>query len=196
MSDRTDRKLEEVAVARYSYRHDAEFAAGFLTDADIPHRLQLDDPGIGVSLGSMATIWVLAMDVPRARELLEVDERPVSLSGRGTRTVPPRPAVAPTQRRVTHASRDAKRANRPPTRAASGGDPAGSERLGTRARAIALLISGGVAGMGGLFLTEATLPIVGVGVAIASAGFALMGILGRAPGALGRFLHAVAGNAP
>lgn len=196
MSDRTDRKLEEVAIARYSYRHDAEFAAGFLADARIPHRLQLDDPGIGISLGSMATIWVLAMDVLRAREVLEVDERPVSLSGSGRRAVTPQRQTAQGAPRVTQSNRGGVRADRPPGRAVSAGYPTAGDRLGARARAIALLISGGVAGIGGLFLTEATLPIVGVGVAITSAGFALMGILGRAPGALGRFLHAVAGNAP
>ena len=43
MSGNTDRKLQDVVVARYQYRHEAEFAAGFLDDAEIAYRLQVDD---------------------------------------------------------------------------------------------------------------------------------------------------------
>jgi hypothetical protein len=51
MSDRIDKKLEQVAVAEFTYRHEAEFAAGFLTDAGIPHRLQIDDAGGDLGAG-------------------------------------------------------------------------------------------------------------------------------------------------
>ena len=47
MSERTDQKLREVAVAWYAFRHEAEFAAGFLDDAGIPYRMQVDDPVLG-----------------------------------------------------------------------------------------------------------------------------------------------------
>jgi len=195
MSERTDRKLQEVAIARYSYRHDAEFAAGFLEDADIPHRLQLDDPGLGMSIGTMATIWVLEMDVRRASELLEIDGGPVSLTRRGSGMAESRPpparralAGAPirgTAPRGSEVERQGSRSH--PTRRA---------RLPGRERAVAILLSGTLLGAASLFLTEATPPIVRSGIAIASAGLALMGLTGRAPGPLGRFLHAIAGNAP
>ena len=73
-------KLVEVPVARYGFRHEAEFAAGFLDDAGIPYRLQLDDPALGTSLAMQATIWVLEPDVERVRELLELDDRGRGLS--------------------------------------------------------------------------------------------------------------------
>jgi hypothetical protein len=196
MSERTDRKLQEVAIARYSYRHDAEFAAGFLEDADIPYRLQLDDPGLGMSIGTMATIWVLEMDVRRAGEVLEVDGVPVSLTRRGSRTAESRPPPprrralesAPIRGTVPRRSEVERQGSRShPTRGAS---------LPSRERAIAILLSGTLLGAASLFLTEATPPIVRSGVAIASAGLALIGLTGRAPGPLGRFLHAIAGNAP
>lgn len=74
MSDRTERKLQQVVVGRYGYRHEAEFAAGFLDDAGIPYRLQVDDPVLGFSLSaSPATIWVLGVDERRARAVLDHD---------------------------------------------------------------------------------------------------------------------------
>jgi len=75
MSGRVDKKLEQVAVAEFTYRHEAEFAAGFLTDAGIPHRLQIDDAGgdLGLTLGRPAIIWVLAADAERAREVLDLE---------------------------------------------------------------------------------------------------------------------------
>ena len=71
---RQDKKLEQVAVGQYGYRHEAEFAAGFLDDAGIPYRLQIDDGGgdLGLTLGRAAVIWVRAVDVERAREVLDV----------------------------------------------------------------------------------------------------------------------------
>ena len=75
MSGRIDKKLEQVAVAEFTYRHEAEFAAGFLADAGIPYRLQVDDAGgdLGLTLGRPAIIWVLAVDAERAREILDLD---------------------------------------------------------------------------------------------------------------------------
>lgn len=72
---RIDKKLEQVAVAQYAYRHEAEFAAGFLADAGIPYRLQIDDAGgdLGLTLGRSATVWVRAVDLERARDVLDLE---------------------------------------------------------------------------------------------------------------------------
>jgi hypothetical protein len=71
MTDRNDRKLQQVPVGSYTYRHEAEFAAGFLKSAGIPYRLQIDDPALGLSASESATLWVHAMDERRARAVLD-----------------------------------------------------------------------------------------------------------------------------
>ncbi|MDX1646320.1 MAG: DUF2007 domain-containing protein, partial [Longimicrobiales bacterium] len=71
MSQREDRKLQQVRVASYNYRHEAEFAAGFLKDAGIPYRLQIEDPTLGLSASDAATLWVAAVDERRARAVLD-----------------------------------------------------------------------------------------------------------------------------
>lgn len=84
MSQKVDRKLEAVRIAEYRYRHEAEFAAGFLEDAGIPYRLQLDDAGgadLGLSMLHPSAIWVRSVDAGIARELL-------SLEADGPDTVP------------------------------------------------------------------------------------------------------------
>lgn len=67
----------EVVLARFRHRHEAELAAGFLLDAGIPYRLQIDDAG-GVDFGTTFTrppvLWVREADEAEARELLELDE--------------------------------------------------------------------------------------------------------------------------
>ena len=68
----------DVPIAEYLYRHEAEFAAGFLEDAGIPFRLQTDDAGgAGAFMTSAhpARLWVRAEDVEKARDVLEIDER-------------------------------------------------------------------------------------------------------------------------
>ncbi len=77
MSDRVDRKVQEVRVGEYRYRHEAEFAAGFLEDAGIPYRLQIDDAGgadLGLGMLSPALLWVRAVDADVARDLIALDE--------------------------------------------------------------------------------------------------------------------------
>lgn len=69
----TDRKLQQVPLASYNYRHEAEFAAGFLRDAGIRFRLQIEDPALGLSAVNGATIWVAAMDEGQARRVLDHD---------------------------------------------------------------------------------------------------------------------------
>lgn len=66
---------EPVPIASYLYRHEAEFAAGFLADAGIPFRLQADDAGGMDSFLTSARqicLWVRAEDVARALEVLDV----------------------------------------------------------------------------------------------------------------------------
>ena len=77
MTDRADRKMQHVAVAEFRHRHEAEFAAGFLSDAGIPFRLQMDDAGganFGVTIAHPGVLWVRAVDLDLAREVLAVDD--------------------------------------------------------------------------------------------------------------------------
>ena len=73
----------EAIVARFRYRHEAELAAGFLMDAGIAYRLQIDDAG-GVDFGATFTrppvLWVREDDEAVARELLGLDEDETGVS--------------------------------------------------------------------------------------------------------------------
>lgn len=176
MSDRVEKKLQHVAVANYEYRHDAEFAAGFLDDAGIPYRLQVDDPALGISIGVSATIWVRGMDEARAREILEVDNRPVALTQRASGRDIQRRAGGPTPRRP----------GRPPT----------ESTLDPRERVISFLLSAASLGIGASALTYLSSESAGYVAAGAAAILAIFGITGRAPDMIRRFLGALAGNAP
>ena len=69
-------KQRDVPIAEYSYRHEAEFAAGFLENAGIPFRLQTDDAGGADSFMTItrpARLWVRREDVDEARDVLELD---------------------------------------------------------------------------------------------------------------------------
>lgn len=84
-------EVREVILARFRYRHEAELAAGFLIDAGIPYRLQIDDAG-GVDFGATFTrppvLWVREEDAAEAREVLglgEDQEDPSDESGEETR---------------------------------------------------------------------------------------------------------------
>ena len=91
-------KPSAVAVAEYSYRHEAEFAAGLLEDAGIAFRLQIDDAGgadIGVTIGRPAVLWVRAEDAPRARDVLDTGLESPGRSGE------PRPTERPPGARGT-----------------------------------------------------------------------------------------------
>ncbi len=59
-----------VLVARFTYRHEAEFAAGFLGDAGIPHSVLVDDHGGHITLNNSARVLVSAEEADRAREVL------------------------------------------------------------------------------------------------------------------------------
>lgn len=59
-------------LARYAFRHEAEFAKGYLDDAGIESFLRVDDAGgnLGLALEGGAEIVVRREDLPRAREVL------------------------------------------------------------------------------------------------------------------------------
>lgn len=62
---------EIVVVAQFTYRHEAEFAGGFLSDADIPHSVLVDDHGGHITMSNSARVVVAAADVERARDVLK-----------------------------------------------------------------------------------------------------------------------------
>jgi hypothetical protein len=59
-------------VARFSFRHEAEFAKGYLDDAGIESFLVVDDAGgnLGLALENDAGIMVKSEDLDRARQVL------------------------------------------------------------------------------------------------------------------------------
>lgn len=59
-----------VTVATFTWRHEAEFAGGYLTDAGIPHSLIVDDHGGHITLNNSARVLVAPSAVERAREVL------------------------------------------------------------------------------------------------------------------------------
>jgi len=77
VTKQVDRKMRDVPVGQYRYRHEAEFAAGILADAGVPYRLQLDDAGgadLGLSFLRPAILWVRAADAGDARDLVAWEE--------------------------------------------------------------------------------------------------------------------------
>lgn len=59
-----------VVIARFTYRHDGEFARGFLEDAGIPSHLAVDDAAGHVTFSNVATLVVREEDADEAREIL------------------------------------------------------------------------------------------------------------------------------
>jgi len=62
-----------IELARYSYRHEAEIAAGFLQDAGIPSLVQVDDAGgydFGLAFARPARLLVPRDRIAEAREVL------------------------------------------------------------------------------------------------------------------------------
>ena len=58
-----------VVVGRFSYRHDAEFARGFLVSAGIPAETVVDDAGGHVVFANTATVVVREEDAARALDV-------------------------------------------------------------------------------------------------------------------------------
>ena len=186
MSDRVESKLQDVVIASYRYRHEAEFAAGFLDDAGIPFRLQIDDPALGVMVAAPATLWVRRADVRRAREVLELPDP--RREGHDPSPGPSAPRSGTSAvRRIDAASLD-----RP-----SGGSAGriDGRRLSARERLLAAAGAAGLAGVG-LALPDAAgvvarlAPPLGAGLLLGVA------VLGRAPAIVRRILGALSGNAP
>lgn len=186
-----ERKLQEVVVARYSWRHEAEFAAGFLDDAGIPYRLQIDDPSLGVSVSAAATLWVRGADEARARDVLDINEQHT-----------PRLSVP---RSVNHP--EPPKAARPP-----GADPGAaiaaeyapirmehgrvSAKLPLRARTLSVLGGVGLVAAAQAILPNVSIPGLDVALAIGASVLILVGVVGWAPRALRDLLRALSGSAP
>jgi len=190
--DPTDRKSREVVIAWYAFRHEAEFAAGFLDDAGIPYRMQFDDPILGSGVSSNARIWVRGIDERRAREVLELDDRPAYLSGGSSerrRSSAPRRPDRPSPASAWRSAR--------PARSDAEGVPSWElPALSVRERGLALLGAGGVLALMRLFPGQGIDPIVGGGAVTVAALLAVAGIAGWAPGPLRRLLRALSGGAP
>lgn len=187
----TDRKLQQIALASYNYRHEAEFAAGFLEDAGIPYLLQIEDPTLGLSATNSATIWVTSVDEKRARRVLEhemtagdVDDGAWAQyqredgepTGEAAPLATTKPSPLNKQKRQSYLS---KRAS----------------DLSLRGRVIAMV---GGAGSASALLLDAVRqsPVVWWGVAVAAVLLAVAGLFGRAPGPLRGMLQALSGDAP
>ncbi|MEM7414150.1 MAG: hypothetical protein AAF389_01565 [Gemmatimonadota bacterium] len=173
MTEREDRKVVEVPIARYGYRHEAEFAAGFLDDAGIWYRMQLDDPTLGTAAAASATIWVLGADVEHARDLLELDG-----SGRSL---------------VTPSKPDIRAAHQRQLRAAGSGARVGWPRLEGRERLLSLV------GAGGCFAVAPLVESVAFGTGSAVVAGAVLGaaaLFGSAPRWLRNLLSALTGGEP
>ena len=167
-----------VAIAEYLYRHEAEFAAGFLRAARIPFRLQIDDAGgadAGVTIARPAVIWVRAEDEEEARTILDLDTSTAAIARK------PDDASAPDE------SRDAT----PPVRLTF--EPlCQAERILAGVLALALF---GLAAYGG----EGALPWVSVWEAIAlglALAFGLSAVSGKTLRSIKAILRALSGTLP
>lgn len=194
MSDREDRKLREVPVASYQYRHEAEFAAGFLKDAGIPYRLQIDDPALGISMSTSAVIWVAAIDEERARDILD-DERALEPRQEEVDTLP----GASRRPMTAGAGRPAAGPESSPVEGSAPVVPHGDKPkpdLTLRQRMISLGGSVAVASTLGLEAVRQAGVAVAVVLAVIAAALSLVAMYGRAPGFLARMLAALSGDAP
>ena len=187
----TDRKLQQIAVGSYNYRHEAEFAAGFLRDAGIPYVLQIEDPTLGLSATNSATIWVTSVDEKRARRVLEhemtagdVDDGAWAQYQREDGEAPGEAVPLATTRQ---ASLSKQKSRSQISKRASD--------LSLRGRAIAAV---GGAGFASALLLDAVRqsPVVWWGVAVVAVLLAVAGLLGRAPEPLRGMLQALSGDAP
>lgn len=191
MGRRVERKLQEVVVARYSWRHEAEFAAGFLDDAGIPYRLQIDDPSLGISVSAAATLWVLGADEARAREILDINEQHAPrLSAPRSANHPEPPRAARPPRADPGAAIASEYA---PIRLKHGGV---NTTLPLRARALSVLGGVGLIGAGQAILPSLSVPGLEVAVAVVATVLIAVGVIGWAPRVLRDLLRALSGSAP
>ena len=188
---RVERKLQAVVVARYSWRHEAEFAAGFLSDAGIPYRLQIDDPSLGISVSAAATVWVLGMDEVRAREVLDINEQhtPQLSSLRSTNRPPSQKAARPSPADPGAVIATAYAPIHIDPERSTGAMPA-------RARALAILGGVGLAAIGQGAFPHGSPPAIGMGLMTVGAILTIVGLTGWAPRFLRDWLSALSGRAP
>ena len=191
MGRRVERKLQEVAVARYSWRHEAEFAAGFLSDAGIPYRLQIDDLSLGLSVSTAATLWVLGTDEIRARDVLDINEQqiPQLSSPRSTRHPPPQKEARPSSTDPGAVIATAYAPIQVDPERSTGVMPA-------RARALAILGGVGLAAIGQAAFPHWSTPSLEMGLMTLGAILIIVGLIGWAPSFLRDWLSALSGLAP
>lgn len=185
-------------IAEYLYRHEAEFAAGFLRDAGIPFRLQIDDAGgadAGVTIARPAVIWVRADDEDEARVILDLDDG----GGAAVERVPAQDDAAARDRPDSGDAAGSARTLRPSR--ASGPHPSRvptfeplcpTERIVAGLLALALV---GLASYGG----EGAVPWVGVWETIAlllGLVLGLSAVSGKTLGSIRAILRALSGTAP
>lgn len=202
MSDREDRKLREVPVATYQYRHEAEFAAGFLKDAGIPYRLQIDDPALGITMSTSARIWVAAIDERRARDILATDRALQPMDDEDTGAWDDE--AADEDASGARAGPIGTGAGRVETREVVGrrSEPAvdvyGNSRpdLTLRQRLISLGGSVVVSSILGIEAVREAGVVVTMVIALLGASLAAVAVLGRAPAFLRRILAGLSGDAP
>lgn len=197
----TDRKLQQVLLASFNYRHEAEFAAGFLRDAGIPFLLQIEDPALGLSATNSATIWVTAMDESRARRVLEhdmiVDEEggdawAEEVAAEGD-TVSEPVSVRPTG--AASLPRAGEQVEPPAPYDARRSPVKKQSDLTLRSR-IAAFVGGAGAASSLVLDAVRQSPLVWWGVALVAVLLAIAGLFGRAPGPLRGILEALSGDAP
>jgi hypothetical protein len=193
-----DRHDPDVVIAVYHYRHEAEFAAGFLANAGIPHRMQADDAGgadAGVTFSRPARIWVRRADAEAARELLEVTPNAVVTDGQDEHEEededPPQGLFIP-----------AARKNEPASTQNDGlpGRPSDATELCGAERAVAVLL--GVAfgalgaGVGGIAPAGQFGAVWTLGMGLLGVAMLVSGLVGRSWGPLRSLLRALSGTAP
>jgi hypothetical protein len=180
-----------VVVARYSWRHEAEFAAGFLEDAGIPYRLQIDDPALGISVSAAATLWVVGADEARARDVLDINEQHAPrLSTRRSVNHPAPPKAAHPPSADPGAAIAAEYA---PIRLEHG---RARSTLPFRARALSVLGGVGLIGAGQAILPHASAPGLTVAIAVGASVLVIVGVVGWGPRVLRELLLALSGSAP
>ncbi len=199
----TDWKLQQVPLASFNYRHEAEFAAGFLRDAGIPYRLQIEDPTLGLSATNSATIWVSAGDQKRAQKVLDHDlfvgeEDDDAWADYAEAEGEAFPEDAQPRRALESVTAAGPVARRTPARPAHARGSAMSKTasdLTLRSRMISLVGAAGAAA--GLFVDAVRQsPMMWWAVAIVAVVLTLAGLMGRAPGPLRGILQALSGEAP
>lgn len=208
MSDKVDRKMETVFLAEFEYRHEAEFAAGFLDDAGIPYRLQVDDPAMGLTIAAPATLWVLGVDESRARDVLDLSNAGTPLhdwthddsadSGELSKSLP-KESQAPASAELRSVDRSGvvpSGMSDPPGSAARHGAERSSTGLSLVERALAMVLFAGAAAAAWLLKGSPDAVLWSVVLAVLSVPMGGGAIFGRTIAPARYLLRAMSGQAP